>query len=103
MPVHVSVSRLVVEMCGQEDWSLGEMDIRRIAEAFAIGESYIFPGSCKIHSFLSCHLFNHHQDKSFPVTYGSSFLHGSETLLGRIFDMKSNDLFTYILYQVDIS
>ena len=42
VPVHVSVSRLVVEMCGQEDWTLGEMDIRRIAEAFAIGESHMF-------------------------------------------------------------
>ena len=53
VPVHVSVSRLVVEMCGQEDWSLGEMDIRRIAEAFAIGESHMFLVPARfIHSFL---------------------------------------------------
>ena len=36
----------------------------------------------------------------FQVTYGSSFMHGSQTIMGRDFDTKSNDLFTYILYQV---
>ena len=30
-------------------------------------------------------------------------MHGSQTIMGRDFDTKSNDLFTYILYQVDIS
>ena len=89
-------------MCGQEDWTLGEMDIRRIAEAFAIGESHMFlvPARFIYSPFVTCSII---KLDFFPVTYGSSFLHGSETLLGRIFDMKSNDLFTYILYQVDIS
>ena len=27
-------------------------------------------------------------------------MHGSQTIMGRDFDTKSNDLFTYILYQV---
>ena len=29
-------------------------------------------------------------------------MHGSQTIMGRDFDTKSNDLFTYILYQVDL-
>ena len=28
-------------------------------------------------------------------------MHGSQTIMGRDFDTKSNDLFTYILYQVN--
>ena len=42
---NLAYDRLVVEICNQEDWTLGEMDVRRIAEAFAIGMiriSYIF-------------------------------------------------------------
>ena len=42
---NLAYDRLVVEICNQEDWTLGEMDVIRIAEAFAIGIiriSYIF-------------------------------------------------------------
>ena len=69
---NLAYDRLVVEMCNQEDWTLGEMDVKRIAEAFAL------------------------------VTFGSSFFHGSETHLGKWQDTRSNDLFTYILHQESI-
>jgi len=66
---NLAYDRLVLEMCNQENWTLGPMDVQRIAEAFAI------------------------------VTFGSSFMHGSETRLGKDLDTKSNDLFAYILHQ----
>jgi len=70
---NLAYDRLVVEMCNQEDWTLGEIDVKRIAEAFAL------------------------------VTFGSSFFHGSETHLGKWQDTRSNDLFTYILHQASLN
>ena len=68
---NLAYDRLVVEICKQEDWTLGEYDVRRIAEAFSL------------------------------VTFGSSFMHGSgETILGQLQDTTSNNLFAYILHQV---
>ena len=67
---NLAYDRLVVELCNQEHWTLSIHAVKRIAEAFAI------------------------------VTFGSSFLHGSQTNLGRMQDTRSNDLFTYILHQV---
>ena len=67
---NLAYDRLVVEICRQQDWTLSEYDVRKIAEAFAI------------------------------VTFGSGFFHGSETNLGKVQDTRSNDLFTYILHQV---
>ena len=69
---NLAYDRLVLELCRQDDWTLGQMDVRRIAEAFAI------------------------------VTFGSSFFHASETCLGKIQDTKSNDLFIYILHQASM-
>ena len=34
---NLAYDRLVVEICNQKDWTLGEVDVKRIAEAFAIG------------------------------------------------------------------
>ena len=34
---NLAYDRLVVEVCNQKDWTLGEVDVKRIAEAFAIG------------------------------------------------------------------
>ena len=67
---NLAYDRLVVELCNQQDWTLSGQAVKRIAEAFAI------------------------------VTFGSSFLHGSQTNLGRMQDTRSNDLFAYILHQV---
>ena len=69
---NLAYDRLVLELCRQDGWTLGQMDVRRIAEAFAI------------------------------VTFGSSFFHASETCLGKIQDTKSNDLFIYILHQASM-
>lgn len=69
---NLAYDRLVVEICKQEGWTLGELDVRRIAEAFSL------------------------------VTFGSSFMHGSgETILGQLQDTTSNNLFAYILHQVE--
>ena len=67
---NLAYDRLVVELCSQDSWSLSQQAVQNIAQAFAI------------------------------VTFGSSFLHGSQTNLGRMQDTRSNDLFTYILHQV---
>ena len=68
---NLAYDRLVVELCNQEDWTQGEFDVRRIAEAFSL------------------------------VTFGSAFMHGSgETILGQLKDTLSNNLFAYILHQV---
>ena len=67
---NLAYDRLVLELCHQDGWTMDQEDVRRVAEAFAI------------------------------VTFGSSFMHGSETQLGRIQDTRSNDLFAYILHQV---
>ena len=70
---NLAYDRLVVELCHQDDWTLEAINVRRIAEAFAI------------------------------LTFGSGFFHGSETNLGRIQDTKSNDLFAYILHQASMT
>ena len=67
---NLAYDRLVVELCAQESWTLSQQAVQRIAQAFAV------------------------------VTFGSAFLHGSQTNLGRMQDTRSNDLFTYILHQV---
>ena len=67
---NLAYDRLVVELCHQDNWTIDQLSVRRIAEAFAI------------------------------VTFGSGFFHGSETINGKIQDTRSNDLFTYILHQV---
>merc|ERR1719192_1416934 len=70
---NLAYDRLVVEMCNQDNWILGTMEVKKkIAEAFAL------------------------------VTFGSSFMHGSETLLGGQQDLLSDDLFTYILHQASM-
>ena len=69
---NLAYDRLVVEICNQQDWTIGENDVTRIAEAFAL------------------------------VTFGSAFMHGSETLLGARQDVLSNNLFAYILHQVTL-
>ena len=70
---NLAYDRLVVEICKQQDWTLDQLDVRRIAEAYAL------------------------------ITFGSTFFHGSETKLGMLQDNISNNLFTYILHQVPIS
>ena len=48
---NLAYDRLVVEICNQKDWTLGEVDIKRIAEAFAIGIGpfvYIYVNAFKI-------------------------------------------------------
>ena len=67
---NLAYDRLVVEICNQEDWTLDQLDVRRIAEAYSL------------------------------ITFGSTFFHGSETKLGMLQDNISNNLFTYILHQV---
>ena len=69
---NLAYDRLVVEICNQEDWTLGEIDVNRIAEAFAL------------------------------VSFGSSMMHGSETHLGELQDTTSNNLFGYILHQASM-
>lgn len=66
---NLAYDRLVVEICNQQDWTLDQLDVRRIAEAYAL------------------------------ITFGSTFFHGSETKLGMLQDNISNNLFTYILHQ----
>merc|ERR1711936_1225736 len=63
----------MVEMCLQQDWALSEHTVAKIAQAFAIN------------------------------TFGSAFMHGSDTILGGSQDVRSNDLFPYIIYQAGVS
>ena len=67
---NLAYDRLVLEICNQNDWTLEEMDVSKIAQAYAL------------------------------ITFGSAFFHGSETRLGMLQDNISNNLFTYILHQV---
>ena len=67
---NLAYDRLVLEICNQNDWTLEEMDVSKIAQAYAL------------------------------ITFGSAFFHGSETKLGMLQDNISNNLFTYILHQV---
>ena len=66
---NLAYDRLMVEMCLQQDWALSEHTVSKIAQAFAIN------------------------------TFGSAFMHGSDTNLGGSQDVRSNDLFPYIIYQ----
>ena len=66
---NLAYDRLMVEMCLQQDWALSEHTVAKIAQAFAIN------------------------------TFGSAFMHGSDTNLGGSQDVRSNDLFPYIIYQ----
>ena len=70
---NLAYDRLMVEMCLQQDWAFDSQAVKKITEAFAI------------------------------VTFGSSFMHGSQTQNGQVQDLKSNDLFVYILYQAGVT
>ena len=65
--------RLVVEMCKQNAWVFPLETVAKIAESFAI------------------------------LTFGSAFMHGSNTTLGRQQDVRSNDLFPYVIHQAAMS
>jgi len=69
---NLAYDRLVLEICNQNDWTLEEMDVSKIAQAYAL------------------------------ITFGSAFFHGSETRLGMLQDNISNNLFTYILHQASM-
>ena len=58
-----------MELCQQKAWTFPEKTVKKISESFAI------------------------------VTFGSAFMHGSETQLGARQDVMSNDLFTYVIHQ----
>ena len=66
---NLAYDRLAVEMCLQQDWTLSEHTVSKIAQAFAIN------------------------------TFASAFMHGSDTRLGGGQDVRSNDLFPFIIYQ----
>ena len=66
---NLAYDRLAVEMCLQQDWALSEHTVSKIAQAFAIN------------------------------TFASAFMHGSDTRLGGGQDVRSNDLFPFIIYQ----
>ena len=70
---NLEYDRLMVEMCLQENWTFSAQTLAKITEAFAI------------------------------ITFGSSFMHGSNTFLGGSQDVKSNDLFVFILYQAGVA
>ena len=65
--------RLVVEMCKQNAWVNPPEKVTKIAESFAI------------------------------LTFGSAFMHGSNTSLGRKQDVRSNDLFPFVIHQAAMS
>ena len=66
---NLAYDRLMVEMCLQENWTLSQATVSKIAQAFAIN------------------------------TFASAFMHGSDTNLGGGQDVRSNDLFPFIIYQ----
>merc|ERR1711963_322163 len=66
---NLAYDRLVVELCSQTDWVMPLDTLNHIRETFAI------------------------------LTFGSSFMHGSETHLGARQDVMSNDLLAFILHQ----
>ena len=66
---NLAYDRLAVEMCLQQGWALSPHTVSKIAQAFAIN------------------------------TFASAFMHGSDTHLGASQDVRSNDLFPFIIYQ----
>ena len=60
-------------MCKQNDWMFSPETVTKIAESFAI------------------------------VTFGSAFMHGSKTSLGTNQDVRSNDLFPFVIHQAAMS
>ena len=66
---NLAYDRLAVEMCLQQSWALSPHTVSKIAQAFAIN------------------------------TFASAFMHGSDTHLGASQDVRSNDLFPFIIYQ----
>merc|ERR1711971_554391 len=62
-----------VDMCLQQEWTLSQHTVSKIAQAFAIN------------------------------TFASAFMHGSNTQLGGGQDVRSNDLFPFIIYQAGVS
>jgi len=70
---NLAYDRLMVEMCLQENWTLSQATVSKIAQAFAIN------------------------------TFASAFMHGSDTNLGGGQDVRSNDLFPFIIYQAGVS
>ena len=66
---NLAYDRLMVEMCLQQNWTLSKSTVSKIAQAFAIN------------------------------TFASAFMHGSDTNLGGGQDVRSNDLFPFIIYQ----
>ena len=63
----------MLEMCLQQDWAFPKETLVKISESFGI------------------------------ITFGSSFMHGSETNLGAAQDTKSNDLFVFAIYQAAVA
>jgi len=70
---NLAYDRLLVEMCLQQGWNLPSKVVTKIAESFAI------------------------------LTFGSSFMHGSNTRLGVEQDVRSNDLFPYVIHQAAVA
>jgi len=70
---NLAYDRLMIEMCLQEDWFFSSHTVSKISQAFAL------------------------------ITYGSAFMHGSNTELGQKQDTVSNDLFPFIIYQAGVS
>ena len=66
---NLAYDRLVVELCSQTDWVMPLHTLNSIRKTFAI------------------------------LTFGSSFMHGSETQLGARQDVMSNDLLAFLLHQ----
>ena len=70
---NLAYDRLMVEMCLQEGWTFPPTTVSYIAQAFAIN------------------------------TFASSFMHGSNTHLGAAQDVRSNDLFPFIIWQAGVA
>jgi len=70
---NLAYDRLMLEMCLQEDWAFSSQTVGNISQAFAL------------------------------ITFGSAFMHGSNTELGQKQDTVSNDLFPFIIYQAGVS
>ena len=70
---NLAYDRLMLEICLQTDWTFDRFTVVKIAEAFALN------------------------------TFGSAFMHGSDTRLGTLQDVRANDLFSFIIYQAGVS
>ena len=64
---NLAYDRLMVEMCLQQDWAFDSHTVSKIAQAFSVN------------------------------TFGSAFMHGSNTHLGAAQDTRSNDIFPFII------